>query len=186
MLLALMLSGCSILSEMISFSQCEFRLATVENITLAGVNVQHIHKLSDLSLLDAGRISAALISGPLPLSLTLNVDVRNPNQQQASMNRLDWILLIDGQEIVQGSSGERLSIPPNNGTGTLPLHITADLKSALSGHSGEALLNFGLNLAGAGNTLSRITLRANPYIVVGGRELSYPSFIDIENEFVSR
>ena len=180
-----LLPGCTILEEMVSFSRCEFRLGSVENITLAGINVQQVSSLSDLSTADAARLTGALATGTLPLNLTLNVDIRNPNQARASMNRLDWIMLIDDKQIVQGTSSQRVEIAPNGGISTLPLSIEADLKSALSGKTGDALINFGLNLAGAGNQPTRITLRAKPFVEVGGREISYPGYLDIENEFTS-
>ncbi len=185
MVAVLSMPGCSMLEEMVSFSRCEFRLGSAEDITLAGINVQQVSSLSELSLADAARITGALASGTLPLSLTLNVDIKNPNQARASLNRLDWIMLIDDEQIAEGTTNQRIEIPPNDGISTLPLFIEADLKSALSGKTGNALLNFGLNLAGAGNQPTRITLRAKPYVEVGGRSISYPGYLDIQNEFTS-
>ncbi len=183
------LSSCEVFeqfTQMQTFSKCDFKLKTVENLTLAGVNVQNINSFSDVNLLNAAKITAALASGKLPLSLTLNVDVKNPNQSSAAMNKLEWIFLIDDIELVRGITNNRVEIPANGGVATLPLYISTDLKQSLSGKSGDALLNFGFNLAGAGNKPSRISLKAKPSIVVANQTLSYPGYITVNNEFGGR
>lgn len=190
LVLSLMLGGCEILdqvSQTANLARCQFRLQTVEQLRLAGVNIQHINQLSDLNLMDAARITSAIASGgSLPLTFTLNVEAKNPNTAIAGMNRLDWTLLIDDIEMVSGVNEERLQIPANGGTAVLPLSIAVNLKEALQGKSGEAIANFGLNLAGAGNRPTRITLKAKPTVVVRGQSIAYPGYITINNDFTSR
>lgn len=178
-------SSCVQLKEMATLSKCEFRLASVQNLSLAGVNVQNITKFSQLNLLDAAKITTAIASGNLPLTFTLNVDVKNPNSIKASMNSLDWILLIDDIEMLNGIVNKRFEIEPLGGVTTLPIALNIDLKKALSSSSGDALLNFGLNLTGVGNKPSRMTLKAKPSILVAGNTIKYPGYINIRNEFTS-
>ncbi|MDD3877202.1 MAG: hypothetical protein PHT69_11310 [Bacteroidales bacterium] len=181
----LSISSCLQLKELVNFSKCEFKLNTVENIKLAGVNVQNIQRVNQLGVMDAARMLTAATQNNFPLEFTLNVNVKNPNTTTASLNRLDWILLIDDAEMTNGSTQNRLSIAPNGGIGVLPLGFNINLKEALSGKSADALLNFGLNLAGAGNKPSRFTLRAKPYVSLGQVQIPYPDYINIKTEFVS-
>jgi hypothetical protein len=182
-------SGCEILDQarqVAMLSKCEFKLSSVDQLRLAGVNIQHVRKLSDLNMMDAAKITAAAMSGgSLPLNFTLNVEARNPNATTAGMTKLDWILFIDDIQMVSGVNEQRIQIPGNGGTGILPLTIGIDLKEALKGKSGDAIANFGLNLAGAGNTPTRITLKAKPTIMVGSQYISYPGYLTIQNEFTS-
>jgi len=171
-------------TELTSFVKCKFRLHTIENLKLAGVNIQEKKSMSDLSFLDAAKLTAALSSNKLPMSFVLNIQVQNPNQNQAAMNRLDWQLFIDETEITQGILSQRLEIPANE-TGTLPLLLTFDLKEVFKKESGNSLLNLVFNLVGAGNEPSHISLKAKPTIIVGTREIVYPGYITISNEFNS-
>ncbi|MES2730949.1 MAG: hypothetical protein V4714_04345 [Bacteroidota bacterium] len=184
-LLAL-LGACTVaqqLNQLKNFALCDFRLTTMENTSLAGVNVQQIRSLSDLNLLQAAKISAAYASGSLPLDFTLNIQVKNPNTTVAAMNGMEWILLIDDTEITTGAVSERLEIAPNNGLATLPLHIRTDLRKALAGKSAESTINFGMNLVGAGNRPSRLTLKVKPSIMIGTTAISYPGYLSVKNEF---
>lgn len=171
-------------TELTSFVKCKFRLHTIENLKLAGVNIQEIKSMSDLNFLDAAKLTAALSSNKLPMSFILNIQVQNPNQNQAAMNRLDWQLFIDETEITQGILTQRLEIPANE-TGTLPLLLTFDLKEVFKKESGNSLLNLVFNLVGAGNEPSHLSLNAKPTIIVGTREIVYPGYITIKNEFNS-
>lgn len=188
-IVVVILSSCDVMKQveqMGMLAKCDFRLKTVENTSLAGVNIQHIQKLSDLNFTDAARISAAATAKELPLTFTLNVEARNPNTTQASMQRIDWILLIDDIEMANGTNTQQVLIPANQGTVIIPLQISTDLKKSLTGKSGTALLNFAFNLAGSGNTPSRITLKAKPTIMIGSFPLAYPGYITVNQDFSSK
>jgi hypothetical protein len=183
-------TACDVLNQvqqMATLAKCEFRLSSVDQLRLAGVNIQQVKQLSDLKVMDAAKITTAAISGgSLPLNFTLNVEAKNPNSAIAGLNRLEWTLLIDDIEMVSGVNDNRVQIPANGGTAVIPLTIGVDLKQALKGKSADAIANFGLNLAGAGNKPTRITLKAKPYISVGSQTIAYPGFLTVQNEFTSR
>ncbi len=183
-------TACDVLNQvqqMATLAKCEFRLSSVDQLRLAGVNIQQVKQLSDLKVMDAAKITTAAISGgSLPLNFTLNVEAKNPNSAIAGLNRLEWTLLIDDIEMVSGVNDNRVQIPANGGTAVIPLTIGVDLKQALKGKSADAIANFGLNLAGAGNKPTRITLKAKPYISVGSQTIAYPGVLTVQNEFTSR
>ncbi len=168
-------------TELKSFANCDFRLESVKNTRLAGVNIQGKKSLTDLGFSDMAKVTGVIAGGTLPLTFDLNVQARNPNASLAAMNRLDWILLIDKQEMVSGVLGDRVQIAPNS-MATFPVAISLDLMEVLSGKSAEALLNLAFSLAGTGST-SKITLKAKPTIVIGSSQLQYPGYINITQEF---
>jgi len=172
-------------TELHTFSKCEFRLNTIDNIKLAGVDVQNIKDFSDINFIDAAKISQALLTGNLPLSFRLNVEAKNPNQKTAALNKLEWILFIDDIEMTSGTTNERIEIPANNGQSILPLYMSFDLFDILKGETADAIMNFGLNLSGNGNRPTRIMVKARPTIIVGGTVLNYPGYITVTNEYKS-
>ena len=172
--------------QMATLVKCDFRIANVQNITLAGVNIQNIQNIQNLqklNVLDYARILGAAASSNLPLSLQLNVEGKNPNSSPAGMNKLEWILLIDNIQMTMGSIDNRFIIPPNNGTTIIPLQISVNLKQVLTGKSLDAIANFAFNLAGVGNKPTRITARVKPTIMIGNSPLTYPGYININTEF---
>jgi len=185
----LLLSACDIsrqINEMNTFAKCDFRLHTIEDVRLAGVDIQQYKSYTDLKFLDIAAISSALAKGKLPLTFILNVQIKNPNPTTAALNKMEWILFIDEIEILNGISNQRAEIPPNDGVSNLPIEINADLMEVLSGESGEAVSNFAFNLSGNGNQPSRVMLKVKPTIMVGNTPVSYPGYISVRNEFTSQ
>jgi hypothetical protein len=186
LVLTISFNSCELLQQaqqMTNLAKCDFRLQSVNQLNLAGINVQNIHKLSDLTLLDAGRLTAAVASGNYPLDFTLNVEARNPNPAAAALTKLDWILLIDNIEMTKGIVDQQVSIPANNGISVIPMKMHFDLKQALSGKGADAILNFGMNLAGAGNKPTRFTMKLQPTINIANFPITYPGYITVNTEF---
>jgi hypothetical protein len=182
--IAVVIASCTQLQQMQNMAKCEFRIKNVENIQLADISIQDKNSYQDLSILDAAKITSVIAGGTLPLNLRLNVDVKNPNSTSAAMNKLEWILMIDDIQMLNGTSNQRVEIAPN-GTSTLPLDMRVNLKEVLSGESGNTLLNFAFNLADAGGAPTRITLKAKPTIMIGQFPLTYPGYINIKKDFTS-
>jgi hypothetical protein len=165
-----------------TFAKCEFRIESARNMKLAGVNIQEKHSMSELSFTDAAKIAGVLAGGTLPLTFDLNIEVKNPNPGMAAMNKLDWILIIDDIEMTRGILNQRIEIPANTVT-SFPVAMSLDLMKSLNGKSGDALINFALNLAGTGSQPTRIKLKAKPTIMVGTTLIEYPGYITIRQEF---
>lgn len=136
--------------------------------------------------MDALRLTAALKGGTLPLEFTVNLEAKNPNPETAAMNRLAWILIVDGIEMTRGQLDDRVEIAGNGGVAPLPLRIGLDLRQALSGKSGDALLNLALNIAGEGTQPTHVTVKAKPSILVGGQTMELPDYITVSTEFGGR
>lgn len=168
-----------------TLANCDFRIQSVENINLAGVELQYIHSVTDLGMADVARILAGFTSPTFPLSLQLNLEGRNPNSKAAGLNRLEWILFIDDLQMTSGSLDQPFTIPPM-GSSNIPVAIALDLKQVLSGQSAKAILNFCMNLSGVGNTPTRFKIKLKPAVLIAGSELTYPGFITVKTDYVSK
>jgi len=178
-------TSCSVLqqtSEIAAFTKCAFRIESARNMKLAGVNIQDKHSMSDLSFMEFTKIGSVLAGGTLPLTFDLNVQIKNPNPGMAAMNKLDWILIIDDIEMTRGVLNQRIEIQANT-ISTFPVAMSLDLMKSLSGKSGDALINFALNLSGTGSRPTRIKLKAKPTIMVGTTPIEYMGYITIRQEF---
>jgi hypothetical protein len=188
LILFMLTTSCSILdqtSEMKTFTKCMFRLLDVNDVVLAGVDVQDVQNFSDLSFTEASQLSMTALTGKLPLGFTVNIEVQNPNPEQASMNELYWELFVDDKAITDGRIGKKLIVPPNGGTAIMPVDVQVDLFEVLSGESADAIINFGMNLSGSGGTPSRVKLKIKPTIYIAMTKIKYPGYFIIEEEFVN-
>jgi hypothetical protein len=170
-------------TEMKAVVNCEFKYEGLRHATLAGVDVSKVTGIIDLDAGDESTLFTALTFGKLPLDVTVDVGVRNPTQSIATMNRLEWILLIDDVEVGTGAVTDRIVLAPGGGTATVPIRFSTELLTLLSGKSGDAVITFGLNLAGTADKPSRITVKVKPTIIVGEHAIHYPGYITLNREF---
>ena len=179
------LTNCSSLKQLLSFSKCEFRIISVQKIVLAGVNLNEKTTKNDFNLADLGIFSQYAIRGTIPLNLILNLEVKNPNAQTASVIKLEWIAYLDDHEILTGLIDQRIEIPGNNGTQNIPLSIQCDLAKILTSSSASSIANLALNLMEVGQTTSKLTVKIKPTINVSSYALTYPGYFTVTNEFSS-
>ena len=85
-IMIVILTSCSALKELISFTKCEFRMRSIENISLAGVNLEGKASINDFRLTDMAMLTQHAIRGTLPLDVVLHIEAKNPNQQSAAIN----------------------------------------------------------------------------------------------------
>jgi hypothetical protein len=181
-IIALSYQSCDIIKQLVTFTKCDFKMNTLTNANLANVDIQSKKSFSDLNLMDAANVTKTLLGGTLPLSFSLNIEAHNPNTTPASMQKLEWKAFIDGNEIAAGVMDQKVAIPPA-GTQVIPLVVQVDLKKVLNKETKNALLNFGFNLADAGNYPTRVTLDIKPTIYVGTFAIEYPGYFTLKKEF---
>lgn len=182
---AIAVNSCNFLKEISALGKCEFRVTTLDDPEIAGVDVSQIRSFTDLSFVDMGIISASFLKGDLPLSFTLNVEVRNPNPATAALNGLEYLAFIDDVEVASGQLDRRVEIPANGGVTSIPLRLNTDLIDIMKKDSRQSLVNFGLNLADAGNRPTRVSIKVKPTILVGGMEINYPGYFTVKHDFTS-
>ena len=163
--------------------QCDFRMASLTETSLAGINVKNIKSFSDLNFGQAGKLTTSYLTGNIPLSFTLNLEGKNPNPNEARMAQFDWIIKIDDVQIATGTNHSEHYFPPNNGTKTIPLNVKVNLLDVLTNESKDALFNFALNLADASNKPTRVGLQIRPSIYLNDIAITYPGYIEIGTEF---
>jgi hypothetical protein len=183
--LVLGLGACKGLRELKNLTKCQFRISTVQNINLAGVDIQSVRRFSDLGVRDAAKVGTALAGGNLPLGMTINVEVKNANKSVAAMNRMEWIALIDDREILTGVASDRLEVQPN-AVANLPLTVSTNLRKVLGSMNKNELLDFGMGLTDQGGRPTRVSLKLKPTIMVGKHALEYPGWFTVKREFTSQ
>ena len=158
-------------------------MESLKNPKVAGIDVTRIKSFSDLSFIQAGKITTSYLSGNIPLDFTLNLEGKNPNPAEARLAQFDWILKIDDVQITTGTNGNEYVIPANEGKVIMPLKISVNLLDVLNSETKDALLNFGLNLADASGKPTRVGMQIKPAINVSGVPITYPGYIDLGTEF---
>lgn len=194
---SLFISGCASLQQLqdtlLNAKRLQFKLEAVTPGTLAGINLAAIDSPTKISMLDGLKLANAFRQKSLPVSLTLNVAAKNPNDgtggspsKAALLKALAWTLKIDGKETIAGDIPSPVEIPGTGQATVIPLQLSLDLYKFFGEQGYDSLLNLALAIAGQKGSTSRLTLSAVPTVSVAGLDLKYPGQIDIvDKEFTN-
>ena len=181
------LSSCAALNALAGVARIQFKLNDVQSVRLAGIDIANKHSVSDFSIMDGVNLLGAFSSGRFPLTFTLNVAAKNPNQPSSASSMLSslqvsqfpWRLLIDNHETISGDIGAPIGVPAGGTTVMMPLQVSVDLKQFFANQGYNDMINLALAIAGQGT--SRLQLKAQPTMTSPIGSLKYPSELTIVN-----
>jgi len=188
---AFMNFGCSgVMDAITNIQRLQFKLDKVTSMKVANVPLSNFSSISSIGVLDAANLLAAFTSGKLPVSFTLNVLAKNPNdgtggtkQSSAVIENLAWRLFIDNNETINGNVGN-ISVPGVGTSTNIPIGMSFDLLQFFTNGNYNDLINLALALGGKNGSSSRVTLKVKPTVRTVIGPITYPGEFDvIDREF---
>jgi hypothetical protein len=183
---SLLIASCSIFKTVVNLTRLKFRLNSATDIQVAGVSVQGKSKFSDFSTLDIFDVSSSFLMGWLPVTFTLNVEAKNPNdgsggypQTNAYIKSFPFRLLINDKEVFTGNIANPVLIPGTGETVNIPIQISFDLLKIFNDKKYEDLVNLVLQVSKLGKGTSNVTLYANPTVSTDFGDITYPGDLKI-------
>ena len=172
---ALLFASCSFLQGLLGQAQaianlanCTYTLTNVNNVSVAGVNLKKITN-GQVNAADVITLSAALLQKKLPLSMDVNVNVKNPTNYDARLSTMDWALDIENTQFATGMVNQNRTIGAKKNT-TVPLAVGTDLYSLFSKNGIESVKKFAGSFKNDG-TSSKVALRIRPHVNVAGMDM---------------
>lgn len=191
----ILVAGCAQIKDigntLTNLSNVQFKLNNIASFRLAGVDISRIANPSDLSMADALALTAAVGQRKLPVSFTLNVDAKNPNNAtsvsngSATLEGLDWRLIIDDKPTVTGNLQSPIQLPGGGKTTNIPLGVQMDMYSFFGDKGYDGLVNLALALGGQKGSTSRVKLDAQPTVSTPIGPIKYPDRITIVDKSFS-
>lgn len=184
--------GCQTLKDAVSalnsFKQLQFKLGDVNGFRVAGVDATKASSPSSFNFSDAAKLLAAYNSKKLPVSFTLNVLAKNPNDGKSATKATDlfikkfaWTLSIDDRTTINGVVNDRLRIPGTGQTTTIPMTMELDLLKFFGDKGYEDVLNLALAIGGVSGSSSRLKLGARVTVETPLGDVTYPDELTIVN-----
>ncbi len=175
------LASCDVLTQvaqMANFANCKFNFDSVNNIQMLGVNLSKGMSKSDLNAAQLLSLTNAIVSRKLPVTFDVNVGVNNPNTIPASMTKMDYVVSLNGKEVISTTLNKSVSVGAKSNS-VVSIPITTDLFQLFSGESADAIINLAFKLAGASSDPVNVGLKVKPYVSINGQQLAYPDFISM-------
>lgn len=189
LLFTAVLSSCSInkqAQQIKALEKCEYKLIDANNITLAGTDVKKLITGKSLNLINAPALALAFLRQDIPLRADLNLEIKNPSNSLAAINNFEYIVLINKQEIINGTVDQRVAIPAGE-TSVVPLALNANIYKFLSNSKIlDDVTQFLTSASNGTEAKGLVTIKIKPSIMVSGNLVKYPGYITIDKEISSK
>lgn len=191
-LLALFISflnlSCSVYETLVNISRLKFKLGEVNNFSVNGINISNKSRLQDFTAQQLLQITSAVTRGQLPVSFTLNVQAKNPNdgtggyrKTNATIKSFPYRLMINEKETISGNIGAPVTVPGTGEITNIPFTFSLDLVNFFEEKGYQDLINLALNIGGAGGSTSNLAVFAQPTVTTSFGDITYPKEIKIIN-----
>ena len=181
LMVAIGLSSCNLLTQvaqMANFANCTFNFKNISDIQMLGIDLSKGMTKENLNVSQLLSLTNAVMSKRLPVTFNINLNVDNPNSIAASMGKMDYIVSLNGKEVVSTTLNKSINVPANS-SNIVTIPITTDLFQLFSGESADAIINLAFKLAGANSDPVNLGLKVKPYITINNSQLAYPNYITL-------
>lgn len=171
---AFALTSCSI-KQALNLVDCNYEYNKVDNFSFL--------KMEQRELLSFAGIAKVLsyIKSPnedATLGFTVHMNVTNPNQGTASMERLYYTVMLDSVEVGEGCCTEPFEVMAG-ATADLPLKLNVNMTQLLKKENRPVLTNTLKNVIHKSDVPTMITVNLRPVIRVAGIPLGVPKAIPL-------
>jgi hypothetical protein len=172
-------AGCAAARQLAALRQVRFVIERASQVELAGLRLDHVRSLAELSPRDGARLATAVFQQDVPLSFTIHLSGENPaeNAVTARMARVTWTLLLNGRETVSGAVDTTYTFPPGQPT-EVRIPVRLDLYRFYRTSARDAF-DLALGLLGQAGRQTDVALTAVPVIDTPLGAISYPGAITI-------
>lgn len=188
-LIILSLGSCGInkqAQQIKALEKCDYRITDATDITVAGTDVRKLIDGKSVNTLSIPGIALGMLRKDIPLRAKLNLEISNPTNNLAAINNFDYIVLINRQEVFNGSVNQSVNIGAGQTT-LVPVQVNANIYQFLTDN--KMLNDIGTFIGGATNGSEKkglVTLKIRPSIKVAGGLVKYPGYITIDKEVSSK
>ncbi|TDG36756.1 hypothetical protein EZJ43_05580 [Pedobacter changchengzhani] len=187
-IIILLFAGCDIAKQaqqVAALESCTYRLTKLQQVSLAGTDVQKLLNQQDLSLSSLPGIALGLLRKDIPLRANLNLEITNPTAQLAAINQFEYKILVNNTELTEGIINQNVNVAQGQ-TVNVPVQMSTNIYGLLAGGN---LLNDIMKATKTGTANDKIgvlTLKIKPSIMIGGTLVKYPGYITINKDISSK
>ena len=182
-----LLSACGInrqTREIKAFEGCTFRVASAQQITVAGTDIRKTVNEGSFDLGSLPGIALGILNKNIPLKANITLEITNPQQEIAAINQFEYRILVGTEEIAYGLVDRAITVNPGQQL-TVPLNINSNIYALVSNPDIFNAVTRAVKQRKGAESLGVLTLKLKPTIMFGGGAYKYPGYITISKEITT-
>lgn len=177
---ALLLAGCAGIKETINLSKCDFSYSKINQVNFMNVDLSNGFTLAGMQQM-LGAFTGN--NKAIPLGFTVHLNVKNPNAETASLEKMAYKVSLDGVEMTEGVTTAPFTVAGKS-SAVLSLPVRLDLKQLLSGESRTAVTKVIKNFVGINAEPVNVKVQIKPSFRVGKKgHITFPGYVPVSFQY---
>lgn len=188
-LITLTFFSCTIPQMVNSLPNLKYNIESANNFSIANIPLSGKTKIEDFNPFDIIKLTGAALNKSIPLTFTINVDIKNPGKKSGSsstystmLKSFPWELYLNGKKTIMGNIPKPLEVPTPGNSRRMPISISVNVFSFITNNSINDILNLVLKASGSGGKSTKIKLIAQPTFETPLGDFKWPKKITIVNK----
>jgi hypothetical protein len=184
--LVVFIAGCGVMQTIANFKKLQFKIDSANELTLGGIDISHVTKLEDFNATHIAALYKIIFDQKIPLSFTLNIAAKNPNEgsdgttaADITLKSMPFTLYIDENEYLTANIKQPVVVPAQNEVTIIPIQVDLDLWEWVKGNNFNNTLKPILALGGVKGITTHLKLTTKPVIGTPIGDIEYPGTITI-------
>ncbi|MBY0245530.1 MAG: hypothetical protein K2Q03_08775 [Sphingobacteriaceae bacterium] len=187
--LSIFLNSCDVVKQVLeikALSDCKYKITGYSNVMIADFDIQNSIRNREVNVAKLAGLAFAFMSKNVPLRATVNLNIYNPSQQTASINKLEYRFFIDDTEFFSGNINQQILVKPNQSTDA-KIGIQGNVYNLIKNVNAiSTFLNKNKNAPNSLHKIVTISLKIKPSLIIAGRVTPYPDYIVIRKEITNK
>lgn len=186
LLVIVFLSGCSVFKTLENVSRLKYKIHSAVDYKVLGIRIDNKKSIKDFNSIEMLRLSSGILKGSLPLTFSLNIEAKNPNDgtggyptTDLTLESFPYKLFINDKEIITGDIESPVYVPGKGESTLIALNIEFDIAKSFKEKSLDDILSLLLNLGGVGGSTSNLKLLVRPAIGTPIGKINYPNEVTV-------
>ena len=159
-------------------SKFNYDVESVDQIRLAGRDIDSYQSGGSASLASLPGIAMALLRQDLPLEARVNLKITNPTSTVTKINEFKYIIEMAGKPLFEGAVAENINLS-NGQSMVVPLTFSANIFGVAKEQGFDKVLNDIFTRKSNGF----FALKIKPSVKIGGKNFFYPGYITVDKDF---
>lgn len=166
--------------ELRALEKCKYELVSADSVFLAGTDVRQLIESRRVDVSRLPGVALGFLSGNVPLSAILNVQVTNPTNTLAGIGQFSYIIEVEGHQIIDGTSDLPVRVPAGE-TVVVPVKLQGNMYALLSNQEVlQRVVGYMQTLqSGVSAGPVNMAIKIKPTLALGNTAIDYPGFITI-------
>lgn len=175
----MLFSQCRSVKQAKNLTDCNYAFVSITNFKVGETAMGGKQSFRDFNAQETSQISQLLMARKMPITLTANISIHNPNNKTAALDALDWIFEVKDKEVAKGAIKERIEVQAGQSV-MVPISVNTDIGNVLKAFTIKEITELMFSITDKKGIPIEGKLKIKPSVKIGKKYIKAPNYFSVK------